>query len=85
MIRHGIFALLVVATGWGCIQLGERGARALERLLIDRVENGWAVLEIDWAEKPYFPEIDEDVLAECIATYQQLGWGPTQQVCSPST
>jgi OOP family OmpA-OmpF porin len=50
MIRHGIFALLVAATGWGCIQLGERGARALERLLIDRVENGWEVLEIDWAE-----------------------------------
>ena len=50
MIRHGIFALLVAAIGWGCVQLGARGARGLERLLIDRVENGWAVLEIDWAE-----------------------------------
>ena len=29
------------------------------------------------AEKPYFPEIDEKVLADCIATYQQLGcWTP---------
>ena len=25
------------------------------------------------AEKPYFPDIDEKVLADCIATYQQLG------------
>ncbi len=29
--------------------------------------------EIAAAEKPYFPDIDEAVLAECIATYQQLG------------
>jgi OOP family OmpA-OmpF porin len=50
MIRHGIFALLVAATGFGSVQLGEWGARALERLLVDRVENGWAVLEFGWAE-----------------------------------
>ena len=50
MIRHGMFALLVVAIGFGCVWLGERGAKALEQLLIDRVENGLAVLEIDWAE-----------------------------------
>jgi NitT/TauT family transport system substrate-binding protein len=29
--------------------------------------------EIARAEKPYFPDIDETVLADCIATYQQLG------------
>lgn len=29
--------------------------------------------EIARAEKPYFPEIDEAVLADCIATYQRLG------------
>jgi OOP family OmpA-OmpF porin len=50
MIRYGIFALLLVAIGFGCIRLGERGAGALERLLIDRVENGLAVLGMDWAE-----------------------------------
>jgi len=33
--------------------------------------------EIARAEKPYFPDIDEAVLADCIATYQQLGcWTP---------
>ncbi len=29
--------------------------------------------EIARAEKPYFPAIDEEVLARCIASYQQLG------------
>ena len=33
--------------------------------------------EIARAEKPYFPDIDETVLANCIATYQKLGcWTP---------
>jgi NitT/TauT family transport system substrate-binding protein len=33
--------------------------------------------EIARAEKPFFPDIDEVVLADCIATYQQLGcWTP---------
>jgi len=49
-MRHVIFALLLVAVGFGGIRLGERGAWALERLLINRVEHGLAVLEIDWAE-----------------------------------
>jgi NitT/TauT family transport system substrate-binding protein len=33
------------------------------------------------AEKAYFPDIDEKVLAECIATYQQLGcWTPHVEI-----
>ncbi len=33
--------------------------------------------DIARAEKPYFPDIDEAVLADCIATYQKLGcWTP---------
>lgn len=33
------------------------------------------------AEKAYFPDIDEAVLAECIATYQQLGcWTPHVEI-----
>jgi NitT/TauT family transport system substrate-binding protein len=33
------------------------------------------------AEKPYFPAIDEDVLANCIATYQRLGcWTPHVEI-----
>jgi NitT/TauT family transport system substrate-binding protein len=37
--------------------------------------------EIAKAQKPYFPETDESVLAECIATYQRLGcWTPHVEI-----
>lgn len=37
--------------------------------------------EIAKAEKEYFPDIDEDVLADCIATYQKLGcWTPHVEI-----
>ena len=41
--------------------------------------------EIAKAEKPYFPDIDETVLANCIATYQQLGcWTPHAEITRPA-
>jgi NitT/TauT family transport system substrate-binding protein len=41
--------------------------------------------EIANAEKPYFPDIDEAVLADCIATYQQLGcWTPHIEITRPA-
>ncbi|MDA1116400.1 MAG: ABC transporter substrate-binding protein [Proteobacteria bacterium] len=37
--------------------------------------------QIAKAEKPYFPDIDEPVLADCIATYQRLGcWTPHAEI-----
>jgi len=37
--------------------------------------------EIARAEKEYFPNIDEDVLAKCISTYQKLGcWTPHVEI-----
>jgi len=37
--------------------------------------------EIAKAEKPYFPKIGEQVLADCIATYQKLGcWTPHAEI-----
>ena len=37
--------------------------------------------EIARAEKPYFPAIDEEVLAKCIASYQKLGcWTPHVEI-----
>ncbi len=37
--------------------------------------------EIAKAEKPFFPNIDEGVLTDCIATYQQLGcWTPHVEI-----
>jgi NitT/TauT family transport system substrate-binding protein len=41
--------------------------------------------EIAKAEKPYFPKFDEAVLADCIATYQQLGcWTPHVEITRPA-
>ena len=41
--------------------------------------------DIAKAEKSYFPDIDEDVLADCIATYQQLGcWTPHVNITRPA-
>lgn len=41
--------------------------------------------EIARAEKPYFPDIDEDVLAKTIETYQQLGtWTPHVEITRPA-
>jgi NitT/TauT family transport system substrate-binding protein len=41
--------------------------------------------EIARAEKPFFPNIDEAVLADCIATYQQLGcWTPHVEITQPA-
>jgi NitT/TauT family transport system substrate-binding protein len=43
--------------------------------------NDTPAAEIAAAEKPYFPTIDEDVLANCIATYQKLGcWTPHVEI-----
>ena len=37
--------------------------------------------DIARAQKPYFPDIDEKVLADCIATYQKLGtWTPHVEI-----
>ena len=43
--------------------------------------NATPAREIARAEKPYFPDTGEIVLAECIATYQQLGcWTPHVEI-----
>jgi len=43
--------------------------------------NETPAVEIARAEKPYFPAIDEAVLADCIATYQKLGcWTPHVEI-----
>ncbi len=43
--------------------------------------NETSAAEIAKAEKAYFPDIGEDVLANCIATYQKLGcWTPHVEI-----
>lgn len=40
--------------------------------------------EIAKVEKPYFPEVDTDVLERCIASYQKLGcWTPHVEITIP--
>ncbi len=47
--------------------------------------NDTPAAEIARAEKPYFPDIDEDVLASCIATYQALGtWTLHVEITKPA-
>lgn len=49
-MRVAILALVLAAVVGGCLWLGERGARTIERLLLERAAHGLAVLRIDWAE-----------------------------------
>lgn len=47
--------------------------------------NATPAAEIAKAEKPYFPDIDEAVLADCIGTYQKLGcWTPHIEITPES-
>lgn len=49
VIRYLLFTALTVAIGLSCYHLGQRGARAFERMLVQRVANGLDVLELGWA------------------------------------
>ncbi len=47
--------------------------------------NGESAGEIASAMKPFFPKIDEAVLADCIGTYQKLGcWTPHVEITAPA-
>ncbi|MEM7056281.1 MAG: OmpA family protein [Pseudomonadota bacterium] len=50
MLRYLIFAGLVVGLGFAIWDLGQRGARAYERMLAQRVLNGLEILGYSWAE-----------------------------------
>lgn len=49
MLRYALFAALAVGIGYVCYDLGQRGARAYERMLTERVANGLEVLGFTWA------------------------------------
>ncbi len=49
MMRHGILVLVLLAIGAGALWVGERGARAIERLLLERAAHGLSVIGLDWA------------------------------------
>ena len=73
------FSSLAATRAWLETDMARAFMRAYRKTRIYMNETPAA--EIAKAQKPYFPDIDERVLAECIATYQQLGcWTPHVEI-----
>jgi len=77
------FSSLAATRDWLETDMAKAFVRAYEKTRLYMNETPAA--EIAKAEKPYFPDIDEQVLADCIATYQQLGcWTPHVEITRPA-
>lgn len=73
------FSSLAATRAWLATDMARAFMRAYRKTRI--YMNTAPAAEIARAEKPYFPGIDERVLADCIATYQQLGcWTPHVEI-----
>ena len=77
------FSSLAAKREWLGTDMAKAFMRAYKKTRIYMNETPAA--EIAKAEKPYFPDIDEKVLADCIATYQKLGcWTPHVEITRPA-
>ena len=77
------FSSVAARRGWLETDMAKAFMRAYQKTRVYMNETPAA--EIAKAEKPYFPDIDESVLADCIATYQQLGcWTPHVEITRPA-
>jgi len=73
------FSSLAATPGWLKTDMARAFTRAYRKTRA--YMNEAPATEIAKAEKPYFPKIDEAVLADCIATYQKLGcWTPHVEI-----
>jgi len=73
------FSSLAATRAWLDTDMARAFMRAYKRTRI--YMNEAPATEIAKAEKPYFPDIDANVLADCIATYQRLGcWTPHVEI-----
>ena len=73
------FSSLAATREWLATDMAKAFTRAYRKTRI--YMNEAPAAEIARAEKPYFPKIDEKVLADCIATYQRLGcWTPHVEI-----
>jgi NitT/TauT family transport system substrate-binding protein len=73
------FSSLAATREWLASDMAKAFMRAYRKTR--RYMNEAPAAEIARAEKPYFPDIDEKVLADCIATYQKLGcWTPHVEI-----
>jgi NitT/TauT family transport system substrate-binding protein len=77
------FSSLAATPAWLKTDMAKAFIRAYRKTRV--YMNEAPAAEIAKAEKPYFPKIDEKVLAECIATYQKLGtWTPHVEITRPA-
>jgi len=73
------FSSLAATRPWLQTDMAKRFMRAYKKTRTYMNETPAA--EIAKSQKPYFPKIDEKVLADCIATYQKLGcWAPHVEI-----
>ena len=73
------FSSLAATREWLTTDMAKAFMRAYKKTR--RYLNEASAAEIAHAEKPYFPDIEEKVLADCIATYQKLGcWTPHVEI-----
>ncbi|MCC6532479.1 MAG: ABC transporter substrate-binding protein [Burkholderiales bacterium] len=77
------FSSLAATREWLATDMAKAFMRAYKKTR--RYINDTPAAAIAMAEKPYFPDIGERVLADCIATYQQLGcWTPHVEITQPA-
>ncbi len=73
------FSSLAATREWLKTDMAKAFTRAYRKTR--RYMNDTPAAEIAKAEKPFFPKIDEAVLAQCLATYQKLGcWTPHVEI-----
>ena len=73
------FSSLAATRDWLETDVAKAFMRAYKRTRI--YMNEAPAAEIAKAEKSYFPDVDENALADCIGTYQQLGcWTPHVEI-----
>lgn len=73
------FSSLAATPAWLKTDMAKAFIRAYRKTRV--YMNEAPATEIAKAQKPYFPKIDEKVLADCIATYQKLGtWTPHVEI-----
>jgi NitT/TauT family transport system substrate-binding protein len=73
------FSSLAATREWLASDMAKAFTRAYRKTRI--YMNQTPAAEIARAEKPYFPDIDEKVLADCLASYQKLGcWTPHVEI-----
>lgn len=77
------FSSLAATRDWLETDMAKAFVRAYRKTRL--YMNETPATDIARAEKSYFPNIDEEVLADCIATYQQLGcWTPHIEITRPA-